>query len=502
VSRCGAERRARALEELATCDFDLLVVGGGIVGSRVAYDAAQAGLRVALVDAGDFGGATSSASSKLVHGGLRYLALGHLGLVRRARCEQTALRTHVAPGLVRPFPLVLAVHRDGRPGRRTLGAGLRLYDILAGSGSREGRLLEAAEATRLVPDLLARDVAALAVTQEAQTHDARLTLATVTGAAAAGASVCNYARVVALDTAGGRVTGALVRDGVGGDLVSVRCRAAVNAAGPWVDVLRRLEDATARPLARLSKGAHVVLPAPAGWHAGLAVALGEHRAAFAIPWQGVLLAGVTDTPWDAPPAAVTADEADVLELLDALGTVLPPDVLARERILSTFAGLRVLPRGAGETLTASREHVVAVGSCGLVSVAGGKLTTHRRIALDALRRLPVEVRPRRLTLSGATLAARAPVHADVPPETLAHLRSLYGAGAGQVLAHARECGDGLERIVAGGPDVWGQVDWALDREWAVMVDDVVRRRTTLAIRGLAGATVRERVHERLGAVAA
>ena len=498
-----AERRARTLCELRRGTFDLLVVGAGIVGSRVAYEAARAGLRVALVDAGDFGGATSSASSKLVHGGLRYLPMGRVGLVRRARREQHVLRTRIAPHLVRPLPLVLAVDRAARPGPAGVAAGLCFYDALSGFRTRSGGRLHTREALALVPDLRVEGLAGCALLQEAQTHDGRLVLATVKAAARHGAVVSNYTRVAALEQAGGSLAGAVLEGRGGEGLLTLRCRSVVNAAGPWVEGVRRLEDPACRPIARLSKGAHVVLPSPPGWRAGLAVSLRGHRAAFALPWHGLLLVGVTDTPYDGDPSAVGVDEGDVSALLDGLAGVLAGDVLRRDRILSAFAGLRVLPRGDGETPRASREHVVEVGPAGLVSVAGGKLTTHRRIALSALRRLPADVRPRRLPLSDDPLpgasrdAGSLPSLRDLDAETRAHLVSLYGREAEGVVARAASASDGLERIHPAAPDVWAQADHALVREWAVTAEDVAVRRTTLALRGLACGETLERLSARL-----
>ena len=226
------------------------------------------------------------------------------------------------------------------------------------------------------------------------------------------------------------------------------------------------------------------------------------RAAFAVPWHGVLLVGVTDTPHEADPASLAPDEDDVGTLLAALGDVLPAELMARDRVLSAFAGLRVLARDGAETHTASREHLLDVAGTGLVSVAGGKLTTHRRIALAALRRLPSGVRPRRLglcgdALPGASAAGVPPV--DVDAETVAHLVSLYGGESDRLLATAGGLADGLERIHPSAPDVWAQAYEAVDNEWAVTLEDVARRRTTLAVRGLAGDGTMERLAARLSA---
>jgi glycerol-3-phosphate dehydrogenase len=481
------DQRGRTLERLKSGSFDLLVIGGGIIGSRVAYEAARAGLRTALVDAGDFGGATSSASSKLVHGGFRYLASGRIGLVRRSRLEQAALRSRVAPGLVRPQPIVLALDRGARFGPRAIGAGLRFYGALSGFRTFGGRLLDLGQPQALVPPLVVGGLSGCALLEEAQTHDGRLTLATVRAAAEHHAVVCNHLRVAALERAGGQVVAAVLEDRRGGDVLTLRLRAVVNAAGPWLDHVRRLDDPRATAITRLSKGVHAVLPEADGWQAGLAVSLSGNRASFALPWFGALLVGVTDTPHDGDAGTAGATREDVDSVLRGLEGVLPSDFLRRERVVNAFAGLRVLPVGDGETHNAAREHVVELGAAGLISVAGGKLTTHRRIAKAALERLPAELRPRRLRNDEPIAPPAHPDEAvlrELDAATCTHLVSLYGAEAADVVRLGRDLPGGLERIQPAAPDVWAQARYAVEREWAVTAEDVARR-TTLAVRGLA-----------------
>ena len=261
-----AERRARTLERLASQRFDLLVVGAGIIGSRIAYDAARAGMSVALIDAGDFGCATSSASSKFIHGGLRYLTMGSVRLVRAAQAERATLLRSVAPQLVHPMPMVLVVRR-GEHAAATLRAGLMVYGALSARGEARARLLTLREAQTFVPPIASDDVHACALLPEGQTNDARLTLATVTKAEHAGAAVANYVALEDFLHASGQVGGAVLR--IREERLELRCRGVVNATGPWVDRIRQLEDSAAAPIARLSKGAHALLPLPAAWRAGL-----------------------------------------------------------------------------------------------------------------------------------------------------------------------------------------------------------------------------------------
>ena len=250
----GAWRDA-ARAELARAPFDLLVVGSGIVGAGIASEAARVGLRVALVDRSDFGGATSSASSKLIHGGLRYLRLGDVKLVREAHAERRALLRVVAPHLVRRIPFLFPVYRGGPYRPATIQAGLWTYSTLA--GDKLGGLVKPERARRSVPALRLEGLRGCGVYQDSWTHDGRLCLANVTAAAEAGATVLNYAEVVDLATVDGAVAGAEVHDRLSGEIFAVEARAVVNATGPWLDVLRRLEEPGVAPYGQLSKGVHV-----------------------------------------------------------------------------------------------------------------------------------------------------------------------------------------------------------------------------------------------------
>jgi glycerol-3-phosphate dehydrogenase len=336
-------------------------------------------------------------------------------------------------------------------------------------------------ARRLVPPLRTDGMRGAGLYEDAQTHDSRLTLATVAAAARAGAAVANHLPVTGLEQAGGRVVAGLAGD------VRVRCRAAVNAAGPWVDQVRRLEDPAARPVARLSKGVHVTMRQDEPWGAALTVPVDRGRVAFAVPWEGTLLLGTTDTEYEGDPAAARPEPEDVDTVLREAALGLPAELLTRDRIRYAFAGLRVLPRGPGDTATTPRDEVVHVGPAGMVSVAGGKLTTHRRIAVSVLRRQDAFAR---VSVSSDPLPGAGPLPArpaDVETATWDHLAHLYGDEAARVAAA------GAEPVHPDGPDVWGQVHHAVAHEWACTVEDVVRRRTTLAVRGLATPEVRDAI---------
>jgi glycerol-3-phosphate dehydrogenase len=459
--------RAHALERLSSQRFDLLVIGGGIVGAGIAEAASAHGLTVALVDKGDFAGATSSASTKLIHGGLRYLRLGDVGLVRESHHERRLLMRVVAPHLVRRLPFLLPLYDDGPFRPWLVQSGIVLYSALA--RAQLHGLVPVERARRMVPELCTEELRSCALYADAWTNDGRLTLANVRAAADRGAVVLNYAEVVGL------------RAGEGAEVVcddralTVRAAAVVNAAGPWVDRVRRLEDPLARSSVRLSKGVHVLVDGGGDWGAALTIPHDRTRVSFAVPWEGMLLLGTTDTPHEGEPEAAAVTDADCEQVLREAGR----GVAGLGPVRATLCGLRVLPRGAGGTAAARRETVISTGPAGMVSVAGGKLTTYRRIALDALERAGVRGLSRRARpLPGAFGLERISWPVELDPATRAHLLHLYGSLAVDVLAPAREDPGLLEALVPGRPDLRAQAAYARSHEWAVTDEDVLRRRTT------------------------
>ena len=486
------EWRGDALEGLAGREFDLLVVGGGIIGAGIASEAARAGLAVALVDKGDFGSATSSASSKLIHGGLRYLRLGDVSLVREAHKERRALMRVVAPHLVRRLPFLFPVYEKGPYRAFTIQTGLWLYSTLA--RERLGGLVPPERSRRSVPALRLEGLRGCGLYADAWTHDSRLCLANVRAAADAGATVLNYAEVAELETAGGRVGGARIRDVIGGEQATVRARVVVNATGPWVDRLRRLEDPAATPSVRLSKGAHAVLQLEQPWSAALTIPHDAVRVSFAVPWEGMLLLGTTDTLYEGDPDDVAATPEDVDQILAEAAVALDQEALRPDAIRSVYAGLRVLPGAEGATASARRETVYLRGPGDMLTVAGGKLTTYRRIALHALgqvrgelglHRLPGAPEPLPgaddLPAAGVRLARAYP---DLEPAVRSHLAHLYGSLAAEVLAEAADDPSLLERLNPEAPDIAAQAVYAQRREWACKPEDILSRRTTLDLRGL------------------
>lgn len=506
--------RAETRDLLARAAYDLLVIGGGILGTSVAWHAAQSGLRVAMVDAGDFAGATSSASSKLVHGGLRYLQTGAVKLVAENHHERRVLAKDVAPHLVSPLTFFLPVYKGGPHGAAKLGAGVFAYSALSAFGDGVGRVISPARAAAGNPGLRTENLKAVAVYGDHQMNDSRMAVMTVRAAVASGAVVLNHAEVTGLRFAGGRVTGAELRDRQDGTEFGVNARLVLNATGPWIDHLRRMEYAGAAPSIRLSKGAHLVLRRTAPWRTALATPLDKYRLTFALPWEDQLLLGTTDEAYEGDPADVTATEADIRQILDEAAFSVRDEHLSRDLMTYAFAGLRVLPGGPGGVESAKRETVVTEGRGGMLSVAGGKWTTYRHIGRTVMNKLAA--------LPGGALAAgmapvtslvrRAPLPGIANPNAVAHrllvdrepgvrmdpltarqLATHYGSLAFDIARLANEDPALGERVHPDGPEIWAQVVHARDQEWAETVDDVLRRRTTLTVRGLDTPEVRERV---------
>ncbi|MDX6565921.1 MAG: glycerol-3-phosphate dehydrogenase [Gaiellales bacterium] len=489
-------------ETLRSESFDLVVIGGGIIGTGVAWIAARAGLRVALCERDDLAAWTSSASSKLIHGGLRYLRMGDVKLVREAHTERRALARVVAPHLVRPLRFVMPLRADGPYGPVLIGAGMVAYGAL--SGFRDGPTLVVAppRAHALAPALRTDGLRAGGVYHDHQTDDARLVVAVARAAAACGATIATRCEVVSLDVRDGRTSHVEVRSAAGEE-ITIRTRAVVNATGPWVDSLRRLEDARAGTSSLLSKGAHLVLETDERWPSAVTVPLDRVRVSFALPYNGMLVLGTTDEPYEGDPAGVLPNAADQERILAEAGSALRADVVDPARVRFRFAGLRALPLDNGDTASTRRESVLSRGPGGMLSVAGGKYTTFRRIALDVVRALAPELGLHALDEHAAPLADAAdpdtmaallctrPYALD--PELARHLARLYGAAAPAVASLALEDASLLEPLHSASPDIGAQVVWARHAEWATEVDDVVRRRTSLVFRGHDDADVRARV---------
>ncbi len=505
-SALSPSARDQALAALAAtrpgAELDVLVVGGGIVGAGTALDAVTRGLATALVEQRDLASGTSSRSSKLVHGGLRYLEMLDLGLVREALQERGLLLTRLAPHLVRPVPFLYPLrHTWERP---YVGAGLMLYDVMAMTGrsdmgvSRHQHLFRKRVA-RIAPDLRTEDLTGAIRYYDCQVDDARLTLAVARTAASHGAHVATRTRVVGFLREGERVVGVRAVDLESGRELEVRARVVVNAAGVWTDEIQELVGGRGALHVRASKGIHLVVPRDRiRSEAGL-ITKTATSVLFVIPWGRHWIIGTTDTPWDLDKAHPAASRADIDYLLAQVNTLLR-EPLDHADVEGVYAGLRPLLAGESEsTSRISREHTVIWPVPGLVMVAGGKLTTYRVMARDA-----VDAAGRDLVALGAgpvrdCITERIPLvgadgylarsnqrvllarRAGLSVSRVDHLLERYGGLVDEVLA-LLEARPGLAQPLPGSEEVLaGEVVYAVTHEGARHLDDVLTRRTRVSI---------------------
>ncbi|HVF76328.1 MAG TPA: glycerol-3-phosphate dehydrogenase/oxidase [Acidimicrobiales bacterium] len=485
--------RSAGLARLRDEEFDVLVVGGGITGAGVALDAAARGLRVALVERDDFASGTSSKSSKLVHGGLRYLQQREFALVYENLAERQRLLEN-APHLVRPLPFLIPLFwRDGivkKTVAKTYSTALWLYDITGGLriGKRHKRV-SVDEAMSHLPVLKREYLVAGFLYYDAQADDARLTLTILrTAVVEHGAVAVNYAAVASfLKDDDGRVRGAVLADGT-----EVRASCVVNAAGVWADDVRALDTGVHPDSLRPAKGVHITVP----WSkvrcdiAAVIPVVADRRSIFVVPWGDRVYLGTTDTDYDGPLDHPVCTADDVRYLLDAFNTF-SSEPLSEDDVLSTWAGLRPLVKSAVTERTAdlSRRHNVSASPSGVVSVTGGKLTTYRKMAADTVdevvrvvgrgaRRSPTK----RLPLLGAEgtdrlTAPEAAARLGVDAERLEHLVRRYGGEARTVLAMVAADPALGEPLVPGLPYLRAEAVYAVRYEMAHTLADVLSRRT-------------------------
>lgn len=493
-----ASRRAE-LTTLAAEPVDILVIGGGITGAGIARDAAMRGMAVALVEQRDLGSGTSSRSSRLIHGGLRYLEQGQLRLVFEAARERRIL-LETASHLVWPLEFIFPIHRGDRVSLWKLAAGLWLYDLLAlFRTGRRHRVVGKRRALEAEPMLRERGLTGAAFYADAQCDDARLVIATARGAIQYGAHVANYAAARSLLIENDRVCGARVEDLLTGAHTDIRAGVVINAAGPWSDDIRRMEDPSARPLLRTTRGAHIVVPREriAHRHAITFLSPIDGRVMFILPWGELSYIGTTDTESSEPPDAATATAADTLYLLRSANARFPGAHLSAEDVISSWAGLRPLVRDdAGAASDNSREHVIVDGRCRLITVTGGKLTTYRSMAAEAvdhaIRALPrkrrggwpIESGTAREPLPGseardlAAFRTRA-LGVGLPADTVDHLLRHYGSESAGIVNLGMGDRALFRRLHPRHPAIAAEVIHAARRELAQTVEDVMVRRLHL-----------------------
>ena len=502
--------RADALAALAADEFDVVVIGGGVTGAGVALDAASRGYSVALVERHDYAEGTSSRSSKLVHGGLRYLQNFDLGLVREALLERQLL-VNLAPHLIRPLPLLIPAF-DGQRPDRVLGVGLNMYDVMAsdrrlrrGGDERRRRrdedywspdrhrTVDAAETVRLLPALADREPTAAYLFYDCQTDDSRLVLTILGEAERYGAVLANGVEVTELVERGGRAGGVVCRDALGdGGELEIRAANVVNATGVWADRIRpdELRDEAEVPTIRPSRGTHVTVARERlDVVSGAIVPAGGGRSIFVLPWLGRTLIGTTDNDYDSADLDhVPPSTDDVDYLLDAVNEFFATALTAAD-LTGAYAGVRPLISTGDpkKSVDISRKAELYETSSGLVTITGGKLTTWRRMAKLAVDRI-VEREGREAPCRTAELPlgleidpAELPGVAGVGDDARAMLAGRYGHVAADVLALAAEDPALAERIVPDLPDLVAEAVWAVRHEQARGLADVLLRRTRLGL---------------------
>ncbi|MTW02309.1 FAD-dependent oxidoreductase [Duganella ginsengisoli] len=495
-----------ALAETVGRQWDVLVIGGGITGAGILLEAARRGLSALLVEQRDFAWGTSSRSSKLVHGGLRYLKEGKFGLTRESVQEREALLRDAA-GLVVPQSFAFGDYPGRKPGRTAFLIGLALYDLMAGKRSRQRHYVDRDAFLGLAPNIDGEGLRGGMCYTDAKTDDARLVMRVLQEAQAEGGVAVNYMSVQSLLRDGAAVKGATVRDELSGAQYAVNARVVISATGAWADRLRApsaahpakehsnpLRDGVAAPghkpgavhgqRLRPLRGSHLVLP---HWRLPLAQAVSlmhpvDGRPVFAFPWEGVTLVGTTDVDHRDDlsfEAAIT--RAEVEYLMAALRSQFPQQNLNETDIVATYAGVRpVIDSGQADPSKETREHALWLED-GLLTVTGGKLTTFRVIALDALRKAAPLLPQWKASLEARPVFAapmRLPHVAGLPAGQGERLPGRYGALAGDVVACAQE---GELAEIPGTASIWAQLRWAARHESVQRLDDLLLRRLRIGL---------------------
>ncbi|MGI8677911.1 MAG: glycerol-3-phosphate dehydrogenase/oxidase [Jatrophihabitans sp.] len=506
ASRLDAAYREAAWQRLAGA-FDVVVIGGGVTGAGAALDAVTRGLSVALVEARDFASGTSSRSSKLFHGGLRYLEQLEFGLVREALRERELMTTRLAPHLVKPVPFLYPLAHRGWE-RPYVAAGLALYDTMGGHSSVPGQKhLSRRAALRVFPGLKREVLVGAVRYYDAHADDARHTLTVARTAARYGAVVRASTRAVGFARESDRVVGVVLRDTEDGRETTVQAGVVLNCTGVWTDEIQALSGGRGRFQVRASKGVHIVVPREKIiGDAGLILRT-PSSVLFVIPWKTHWLIGTTDTDWNLDLAHPAATRSDIDYLLDQVNAVLVSP-LTHDDIQGVYAGLRPLLAGESEETSAlSREHAVAQVVPGLISIAGGKYTTYRVMAADAVdagaEELPKRIQPSctdSVPLLGAdgffamrnqldSLAAEYGLH----PHRIRHVLDRYGSMIRDVLDPGLADRSLLATVPAAADYLMAEIGYAVTHEGALHLEDVLTRRTRISIeyphRGVACAEV-------------
>ncbi len=496
LSQLNPEQRHSAIAELGTESFDVLVIGGGVTGVGAALDAASRGLKVALIESQDIAAGTSSRSSKLIHGGLRYLEQYDFRLVREALHERELLVSTLCPHLVKPVGFLFPLTEKFKE-RTYVGAGLALYDALRGfqRALPWHKHISQKQINEIAPSLRPDIILGAIKYFDAQVDDARHTLSVARTAARHGAVIATRVRAESLIRDGKRVVGVKAKDLVTGKVISINATVTVMCAGIWSDELHEKFELTAGYGVTMSKGVHIVLPGSAiKSNAGIILKT-PVSVLFLIPWEDKWIVGTTDTPYAGDRAEPFASRDDVQYILDQANRVLMPELKAEE-IIGVYAGLRplVANKKGSATTKLSREHTVDRPAAGFVSIAGGKYTTYRimgrdviDLAVNELRKLSPESVTEKLPLVGADgyfalvqQSERIAEESGLDLETVTHLLNRYGSMISEILALVSSQPGLAKKLHKELPYIKAEIYYAASHEGARSVDDVISRRTRIA----------------------
>lgn len=499
------EMREQNVAKLRNEPFDIVVIGGGITGAGIVRDAVLRGYKTCLIEKADFGSGTSSKSSKLVHGGFRYLNNLEFGLVHEALVERKTLMD-IAPHIVHPVECLLPILTQNSMPAWMAHIGLFLYDFLAFT-KRIGchKMLGAEEIEEIEPLLRRDDIKKVARYYDCLADDFRLVMANLQSAAQGGGVLANYVKAHDVLWESGKVAGIEARDEIGGESFPVRSRVVANASGPWCDYLRRelLEDSKQR--VRTTKGIHLVLSRDdlPICHVILAQAVQDDRYVFAVPWRQFVFLGTTDTDYDGDPDRIPTERSDVDYLLDAFNHFFPDANLNDDKIISTFAGLRPLTYEEGKTASSvTREYQIFEQPPSFFNILGGKLTTYRSMAEEMVNRMAKRLqktfqvspadpqcRTAQLPLYGGDISNYAEFsnrwmkelteHHQLDADIAQHLIESYGARLPDILRCIEKSPNGKQRFLPHLHYIWGELDYALTHEMTVALDDFLIRRTHL-----------------------
>jgi glycerol-3-phosphate dehydrogenase len=496
--------RSQALENVTLREFDMVVIGGGIVGAGIAQNAASRGLSVLVIEKEDFASGTSSKTTKLIHGGLRYLEQFHLHLTREL-CQERALLESLAPHMVRDFSFILPLtKRDPLFGLKAQ-LGLTLYDLLAWSTTnKRHQKIDLREMLEAAPSLSPKVVTGGLRFHDCITDDSRLVIEVLKSAVTEGADVVNYLEVTGFQAENNRVTAVECHDRYSGKELIIKCKSCVNAAGVWSDKLLKKLDDTWRPTVSPAKGVHIMVP-PSAFETNSALFLPtvDHRYVFVVPWQRALMIGTTDTGYSGKIDNPLPVQDEIDYLLDVVNRYSEPNKLNRSDVIASWAGLRPLVGGAttdsSSTSNLSREHLIFEGPGGIVGLIGGKLTNYRLMAGQVvdkiLEKIPMgtgkQANTRRLMLGGwldkndflaqtASIASKAR-RLSIEPSTLDHLIASYGRDANLVVDIVERDPSLNKRICPDFPNIMAEIPYCVANEMAVSLEDLLFRRMRLAM---------------------